>query len=209
MAKRRPCELDSHQAIVHLPSSTIFIRVGSAISLSSTCSGRRRALELWSSKDWDSGGARTGAPTLTRSTLGLGPSFGKSLPPRRRFRTVRPSPSVRLVRSAFEAAGLHPKVGFLVREVEWAGRVLCIGAELHYSAASPICCADPGCYVTALRPHGLASIADTIRREELFDETPGLRVNVALVLESGFSFTQKHLGAAYGTTVVYEHPEDK
>lgn len=113
------------------------------------------------------------------------------------------------MQSSFEAAGLHPDVDFLVRGTRWDGPTLSVEAEIRYHAASRICCAEPVCYIPALRPQGLRVIADTIRREELLDAEPKLRVMLTLVIEPGFRFLEADLAAKDGSVQTYQHPEDQ
>lgn len=116
-----------------------------------------------------------------------------------------PAPSAHLVQYAFQRAGCHPRVDLTVYGVERMARTVVARVTLRYHAADPICCAEPACYIPALRPDGLAAICHQLRAEELDPELK-LQVVVTFSLEPGFRFREPALGCADGTEIIYSYP---
>lgn len=101
------------------------------------------------------------------------------------------APSTALVQHAFERAGIHPDVGLNVDRVARRGDTVSVEVRLCYMVAHPICCGEPACYIPALRPDGLAAIAERIRAEELLDHAPVLPSRLPSCSSQGFGSSRQ------------------
>ena len=116
-------------------------------------------------------------------------------------------PSVSLISTALDRAGRHPYVDMIVDRVERRDGAIDIALVLKYDSEHPVCCAEPACYIPALRSKGLASISHQIQVEEFLDKPPTLTIEVRLSLGHGFQFLRPEIGAPDGTRLLYYHSE--
>lgn len=87
---------------------------------------------------------------------------------------------------ALARVGTHGRIGLVVRDVVVAptGDVA-LALDLHYRAATPVCCDEPGCYLRFLgarRAEVPAAIRDALGRTR----TPAIAIRVSLIHEAGY-----------------------